>query len=470
MLDSYFQQILELNPSFAAYLGYKSKRVLSRFENPISDEYISKYKAILKNYKTSHDPTIRFIVKLGNDSFKYPFHLMPMNSFENPITEFEFLNKTVYPKNRSLYMVRKQDFNAFIDTAMSRMREGIKKGITIPKIICNELSKDIPAEYENLKHFLRNEYMSACRDTIGLCALPNGRAMYKFLVLKHCTFNINPSKIHAFGKNEVAVLYKKLSGMKKPNPVYFNSRSELLAAYQENYNKIVKEILPMHFSYIPKTRCKIEAMPKNMQDAGAGAYYFPRLNIFYVNTRNLKEHDKANTFTLTMHETVPGHHYHFAHMEEHGLSYAKQYSIDNTALVEGWALYAETLGPETYGSVVAQLFRAVRLVVDTGVHYFGWPYEKALSYMQKYLPYKKSELETELKRYICIPGQALAYSLGKHKILALKKRFLGSGLGDEKDFHEFLLKDGVIPFDAIESSLRRKIYNKTKYNVYFQGS
>ena len=163
--------------------------------------------------------------------------------------------------------------------------------------------------------------------------------------------------------------------------------------------------------------------------------------------------------TLTMHETVPGHHYHFAYMEEHGLSYAKQYSIDNTALIEGWALYSETLGPQTHGAVVAQLFRAVRLVVDTGVHYFGWPYEKALAYMKEHLPYKKTELETELKRYICAPGQALAYSLGKHKIMSLKRRFMGAGLGDEKDFHEFLLKDGIVPFSSIKIVTSKKKKN-----------
>lgn len=461
-LEVYFKDVLELNPSFAAYLGYKSKPVLSRFENTISEEYIEKYRGILKRHAGASDPTLRFAVKMGKRALSFPFHLMPFNSFENPITEFDFLNKTVYPRNQGLYKLRKLDFDKFIDTGIDRMLEGMRKNITIPRIICSELVRDIPSGYEKLSRFLKKEYMPACRESIGLCALPNGRAMYRFLVLSHCTFYMSPAKIHALGKQEVSELSKKLSAIKKPRPEYFGSRKELMAAYEENYEKIVREVLPAHFSYIPKTRCKIEPMPKNMQSSGAGAYYFPRLNTFYVNTRDLKENDKANMFTLTMHETVPGHHYHFAYMEEHGLSYAKQYSIDNTALIEGWALYSETLGPETYGAIVAQLFRAVRLVVDTGVHYFGWSYDRALAYMQKHLTYKKSELETELKRYICIPGQALAYSLGKHKILSLKKRFIRAGLGDEKAFHDFLLKDGVVPFEAIESSLRRKICNKTK--------
>jgi uncharacterized protein (DUF885 family) len=456
-LEQYFEEILDITPSFAAYLGYKSKRVLSRFENTISDEHIQQYKAILDRHKGARDPTLRYAVKMGTRALKFPFHLMPMNSFENPITEFDFLNKTVYPRNKELYNMRKQDFAIFIDTAIARMREGVSNKITIPNIICKELIRDVPKGYEPLKRFLKEEYMPACRHSIGLCALPNGRAMYRFLVENYCTFYMSPAKIHALGKKEVAELSKKLSGINKPKPEYFSSRKELMAAYKDNYEKIVRDILPAHFSYIPKTRCKIEPMPKNMQESGAGAYYFPRLNIFYVNTRDLKEHDKANMFTLTMHETVPGHHYHFAYMEEHGLSYAKQYSIDNTALIEGWALYSETLGPQTHGAVAAQLFRAVRLVVDTGVHYFGWPYEKALTYMQEHLPYKKTELETELKRYICIPGQALAYSLGKHKILSLKKGFMGAGLGDEKDFHEFLLKDGIVPFSAIKlDELKKK--------------
>lgn len=458
-LEDYFKAVLKLNPSFAAYLGYRSKNVLAHFENPVSDEYIAAYRALLRRHRGCSDPTLRFAVKTGTMSLRHPFHLMPMSSFENPITEFDFLNKTIYPKDTALYESRKRDFDSYIQTATKRMREGISKGITIPKIICKELLRDVPSG--PLKRFLRDEYMPACRNTIGLCDLPNGRAMYRFLVLSHCTFYTSPSKIHELGKREVAALSTKLKGLKKPKPEHYSSTKDLMAAYEGMYRKIVSDVLPEHFSYIPKTPCKVLPMPKNMQGAGAGAYYFPRLNTFYVNTRDLKEHDRANMFTLTMHETVPGHHYHFAHMEEHGLPYAKQYSIDNTALIEGWALYAESLGPETHGSVVAQLFRAVRLVVDTGVHYFGWSYKRALAYMQEFLPYKRSELETELKRYICIPGQALAYYLGKHHILGLKRRFIRGGLGDEKDFHEFLLEDGVVPFESID----RKLDSMLKKNL-----
>lgn len=450
-LEDYFGAVLKLNPSFAAYLGYKSRGVLSRYENPLSDEHMAAYAALLRRHGDAKDPTLRFAVKTGTIALRHPFHLMPMSSFENPVTEFDFFNKTVYPQDRALYEGRKRDFDAYVDTAIARMREGVRKGITIPRAVCRELLRDLPQG--PLRSFLRDEYMPACRETIGICDLPNGRAMYRFLVLSHCTFYKSPRSIHELGKREVAALSRKLKTLRKPRPEYCSSRKELLAAYEGMYRKIVGEVLPAHFSYIPRTPCKILPMPKNMQQAGAGAYYFPRLNTFYVNTRDLKEHDRANMFTLTMHETVPGHHYHFAYMEEHGLSYARQYSINNTALIEGWALYAESLGPETHGAIVAQLFRAVRLVVDTGVHYFGWSYERALAYMRGHLPYKRSELETELKRYICIPGQALAYYLGKHHILGLKRRFIGGGLGDEKAFHDFLLEDGVVPFESIDRKL-----------------
>lgn len=460
-MEAYFDDILDLYPSLAVFLGKKSTKLYKTYENAISDDHIARYKAVLTKYKKSRDPCLRFIVEQGFESLKLPFDKMPLNSFENAISEFDFMNKNVYPENTNWLSMREKCFVEFLHTCVDKMREGMACGIVLPKIICKELLRDIPDKYGFLKDFVKNEYLPKCRNSVGLCALGSGAKMYKFLIKSYCTFYVSPEKIHKFGLQEVAKLSKELKKL-DDTKTYCKDKEELIALYKKNYEDICKNLLPKYFHYIPRTPCKILAVPKAMETAGAGGYYYPRMNRFYVNTRDLKENAIENSMTLTIHETVPGHHYQYAYMEEHGLSLAKQYALDNTALVEGWALYAESLGPVTHGGVAAQLFRAVRLVVDTGIHWYGWSFEKALAYMKKYLPYTESELRTEVLRYICIPGQALAYALGKDCILKLKAKYLKAGLGDVKDFHDFLLEDGVVPFVMLQQKLDRLISRKRK--------
>ena len=453
-LDRYFDDILDLCPTLAAYYGDKSRKAQFHYENTQSDDFNSNYYKILKKYKRTKHPGLRYLVKTGLAYMRLPFDLMPITSFENPITDFDFMNKTksIYSPDPKALASRQKDFDVFIATCITRMREGMAIGITIPRIICLELIRDIDAStYPVFTKFLKYEYLPTCRNTIGLCALPNGKAMYRHHIRSTCTFYMSPVKIRAFGKKEVARLSRALIASNKPQPVYYKTRKEIIQQHTLCYKDICKNVLPKYFHHIPATPCKIKPMPRNMEDSGTGAYYLPRLNIFYVNTRDVKEHDMHGMYTLTMHETVPGHHYQYAYMAEKRMTKAQQFAIDNTAFVEGWALYAETLGHQDSGGISAQLFRAVRLVVDTGIHYFGWSYARTLSYMKKHLSsfMKESEIITELKRYICI--------LGKEHILQLRTKYLKTGLGDIKDFHDFLLEDGMIPFEVIDQKLKRLI-------------
>jgi uncharacterized protein (DUF885 family) len=162
-----------------------------------------------------------------------------------------------------------------------------------------------------------------------------------------------------------------------------------------------------------------------------------------------------------MHESLPGHHYQFYYMIENNIPLYKIYSINNTAFIEGWALYSETLGPLNNGAIMAQIFRAVRLVVDTGIHYYGWSYNKAYKYMKKHISYSEEELKIELYRYICIPGQAVAYYMGKNYILKLRNLYINVyKLGDIKQFHDFILEDGVVTFDYLMKKLIKQKNNR----------
>ena len=459
-MEEYYADLLRIDPTLSAILGDKSDFAQRHYTNNISDQYINKFKKILEKYKNTTDPVLKYIINLERESFKHqfePIHFVPIT---NPINDFKMYNDTLYKPGKLAYLSRQRDFDAYIKSCVQHMRRGIRIGVVLPKIICDQLIQDIvDPHYFWFRDFLIKEYKPKCRESIGLCDMTSGNAMYKFLIKATCTFDIDPVTIHAYGKKEVTRILQLQKTVKHVENTYCKSRREMLSEFRKHYKHINTVLMPkyFHMADIPKTVCKIKAMPKHMEASGAGGNYYPNMETFYVNARDLKEHAKENMYTLTLHETVPGHHFQFAHYSEKKLSLAKQFAVGNTALDEGWALYAETLGPQNAGSLASQMFRAVRLVVDTGIHHYGWSFDQALAYMMKYLPYKESEMITEIKRYISIPAQALAYALGKQHIVQLRDSFIKHKLGDIRDFHAFLFEDGTIPFELIDAKLWKKI-------------
>lgn len=174
---------------------------------------------------------------------------------------------------------------------------------------------------------------------------------------------------------------------------------------------------------------------------------------------------------LSLHEGKPGHHFQFQYMIETKVPIYRQYAVNNIAFVEGWALYAESLGNyknspyEYFGKLTYELFRAVRLVVDTGIHYYNWTMEDAVAYMTRHLALSRSEIETEVFRYICIPAQAVCYKIGERRLHALKQKYLkafGHSTQSVKDFHKYVLEDGIIPLSILERKINNLIEKRKK--------
>ncbi len=340
----------------------------------------------------------------------------------------------------------------------------------------------IPA-YKKLYEFIKNEYLYKCRETIGFSDLPDGKNWYAYEVKRITTTNLKPEEIFDIGKNEIKRIEKEINkirkqvgferGMqdffdylKKEESFYFTDRNALLDGYEEMGKRIDSKI-PELFNIIPKAGYKIKPVEKFREKSAAGAQYMGatpdgfRPGIFYVNTYDLKAHPKFGMVTLFLHEVNPGHHFQISlQQEQKDLPKFRRFG-GYTAYVEGWALYAESLGRELglykdpyqyYGTLSAEMFRAVRLVVDVGMHVKGWSREKALAFFMDNLSAVESESIAEIERYLVIPGQALSYKIGQLEISKMRKKTekeLGSKF-DIKAFHDEILSDGALPLDVLE--------------------
>ena len=391
-----------------------------------------------------------------------------------------------------------------IDLLDSFIEKGQYK-ISIP----TQLQKRYPKLYESyleimrvhgevlvsLNSFLRDYYLKKCRKTIGLCHIRNkvnklydGRHCYKTMVSRQLSMKMHPDEIHKIGLQEVQRVYGELQETKKKlgygslsmkafyramltdQKYKFKSREAVINAFVDKREELYKTIVPKYFySNVDKY-----AIIHANESANAAAYYYPgnqrskRKGAFYVNLRNIDEHPKYSITALSLHEGVPGHHYQFQYMVQKQIPYYKYYMV-STAFVEGWALYAESLYDydnhplDYFGKLTYEMFRSVRLVVDTGIHWKGWSYDRALAYMKKYIAMVDSELEAELDRYICWPAQALTYKIGELTIRKWKEEFIhkfGDSPDSIKKFHELLLEDGVLPMQVLE----RKLFTFIKHS------
>jgi uncharacterized protein (DUF885 family) len=261
--------------------------------------------------------------------------------------------------------------------------------------------------------------------------------------------------------------------MKARNDMYFTSREELLGAYQKFHGE-VDPLLPKFFNLRPKTDYEVRLVePFREASASAGQYQGPSLDgkrpgIFYVNAYDLKARPRWALTSLALHEAAPGHHFQISLQRElSDLPMFRRFSSD-TAYIEGWGLYAEYLGYEMgiyqdpvqrFGALDAELWRAIRLVTDTGIHYSGWTRQQTIDYMLANSPSEMTRAVSEAERFAAIPGQALAYKIGQLKIVELRKR-AEKALGPKFSvaaFHDEVLKDGAVPLEVLEAKIDRWI-------------
>jgi uncharacterized protein (DUF885 family) len=264
--------------------------------------------------------------------------------------------------------------------------------------------------------------------------------------------------------------------MKSRDDMYFSSREELLTTYQ-GFGASVAPLLPTYFNLRPTTGYEVRLVePFREVSAAGGQYSAPSLDgarpgIFYVNAYDLKARPRSALAALSLHEAAPGHHFQIALQRElTNLPMFRRFSRD-TAYSEGWGLYAEWLGYEMgiykdpvqrFGALDGELWRAVRLVTDSGMHFKGWTRQQTLDYMYANSPAEPTRAIAEAERFAAIPGQALAYKVGQLKLVELRKR-AEKALGkkfDVREYHDEVLKDGAVPLEVLEAKIERWIAAK----------
>ena len=345
--------------------------------------------------------------------------------------------------------------------------------------------------YRELRAFVADEYMPATRDSSGMAALPNGEAWYAYNARSSTTTDLTPAQIHQIGLDEVERIHgliqtevmdkvgfegslQEFFEFMKTDPRFqFESEAALLEHYRGLEAKVNAGV-PALFSLTPKADFEIRPVePFRAQSAAGGSYMRPsedgtRPGVFYVNTYDLPTRQTWDAEDLFLHEAIPGHHFQIALQQElTGLPMFRRFGGE-TAFTEGWGLYAESLGKELgvytdpysyFGYLQNELWRAIRLVVDTGLHSRGWTREQVIAYMLENSATAETPAISETERYMAIPGQALAYKIGELKIQALRDR-AEAELGDDFDiraFHAEVLKDGSVPLEILERKIERWI-------------
>lgn len=342
--------------------------------------------------------------------------------------------------------------------------------------------------YRELQDFIRTEYLAACRDgKPGLVSMKDGPALYKALIEQTTTTDMSAEQIHRIGLDEVARVRHDMLAIKdkvgfrgtlreffdhlRTDPQFkFASKQALL----DGYNAIrvrVDAAVPKLFSLTPKSPFEIRPVPAySEQNEAAGSYRQgtpdgTRPGIFFVNTYDLPSRTTPGMETLFLHEAIPGHHFQIALAQENEALPNFLRFNGNTAFVEGWALYAESLGPElgmftdpyqAFGSLDDEMLRAMRLVLDTGIHAKGWTREQAIRYMLDNSAQSETDARAEVERYIAIPGQALAYKVGALTIRRLRteaEQALGARF-DPREFHAQVLDTGALPMAVLEAKIR----------------
>ena len=357
------------------------------------------------------------------------------------------------------------------------------------------IEQSILPAYQKLHDFWVSEYYPNTRETIGLSSLPNGEQWYAFGVKVSTTTNLLPKEIHEIGLREVKRIRAEMdkiikgSGFEgtreeffeflRGDPQFYYSKPEhLLAGYRDICKRADAE-LPKLFGKFPRLPYGVREVPEYSAPSQTTAYYHGgslkagRPGWFYANTYKLETRPKWEMEALALHEAVPGHHLQIALAQEiEGVPKFRKHG-HYTAFVEGWGLYSESLGEEMgfyndpyskFGQLTYEMWRAIRLVADTGMHAFGWDRQKAIDYFKANAGKQEHDITVEVDRYIVWPGQALAYKIGELKIKELRK-FAIKELGDRFDirgFHDTVLGSGAVPLSILEQNVKNYVTAEIK--------
>jgi uncharacterized protein (DUF885 family) len=464
------------------------------------------------------------------DGWGFDEHLMPLNADSGFHTEFALMPKQMVfasADDYGKYLARLKAFPRYMDGHIALMREGLEKGITIPRAALagiessieplagdkpeanalwgpfanmpatldqttrerlqaegrTALNEGVIPAYRTFLAFMTKEYLPGARETLAATALPNGASYYAFLVRRFTTLDLDAERVHQIGLQQVAALQQEMdkamreTGFQgtfaafleflRTDPQFYPKTAEQLLAQASFIAKRMDGRLPSLFSRLPRQPYSVAPVPEYLAPKYTAGRYSPNPptgtepGYYWVNTYALHTRPLYNLEALTLHEAVPGHH----------LQYALSYELDKlppfrrysyiSAFGEGWGLYSEWLGLEAgfytdpysnFGRLTYAMWRAARLVVDTGLHAKGWTRQQAIDYLASHTALSVHECTTEIDRYISWPGQALSYKIGELKIRELRERAqktLGSAF-DVRRFHDAVLVNGSVPMPVLE--------------------
>ena len=552
LMDSEWSKVVSDNPVYASSMGdlrfnteWSDSSITKINENHQHDQSVldalnvmaiddfdelntTNYKLFKKQYENSVE------------SFEYQTYLMPFSHRGGIQLEHETVN--ILPlRNAEHYLdwiERLSKLEVVIDTEIEKAKKGIETGTVPPRFLMQKVfdqiklqafvspetspffrafesmdrsisqedidaiqakaknviaTKVIPA-YLKLHQFFEDSYLPACRISIGIKDINNGKRYYEYLARKFTTTTLTPQEIHNIGLLEVARIKTEMEAVieevkwqgtfkgflddLRSNPkFYYETSEELFEAYLATSKRIDPELVNI-FKVLPSMPYGLKPIPIESAPDTTTAYYQrpaadgSRAGYYYVNLYRPEVRPKYEIEVLSVHEAVPGHHLQIALAMELDLPNFRKYG-GVTAFVEGWGLYSESLGYDLglykdpysqFGQLTYDMWRAIRLVVDTGMHYFDWSRQDAINYFLDNSAKTKQDVMNEVDRYINWPGQALAYKIGQLKIQELKdraKKELGDSF-DIKDFHHEVLKRGALPLDILEQYIDQWILEAKK--------
>ena len=553
LAEAYFDRSLALNPVAATSVGdARYNHLYTASFSPESRaaahalmaEYAPRLQAIDRTaldeeHQTTYD-VFRWNLDGQRRAEQFPSHLVPLNQFFNFTASFAQMGagtglhpfRTV--KDYEDFLSRMRGFQQAVDAAIANMREGMATGVVQPRVLMErvlpQLSAhvvddstkslfwgpitNLPADFSpadrarltaqygqairetvvptfrRLHDFVRDEYLPRTRNTVGLAALPNGRAWYENQVRAVTTTSLTPEQIHAIGLAEVARIHREMEGVMRQvgwqgdlasfmrhvqtDPRFrYATRDEMLADFRAAQARIDASTGRL-FDVKPRANYEIRPVePFRERSASGGSYTAASLDgtrpgVFYLNTYDPPSRARYGMESLLIHEGSPGHHFQISIARElEHLPRLRRFS-GFTAYTEGWGLYAETLGRDLglytdpyqyFGYLSSELWRAIRLVLDTGIHAKGWTLEQASEYARANSATSETTIQAEVERFAAIPGQGLAYKMGEMKITELRRRaqaVLGPRF-DIKAFHRAVLESGALPLDVLDARIDRWI-------------
>lgn len=409
----------------------------------------------------------------------------------------EGMEAGVTPPKITLRDVPQQIRNQLVDDAsQSPLLKGfVEIPVTVDPLQAESLRKRAAAAYsqqvvpalERLLEFAESEYLPGARESIAARDLPDGKAWYRHNVALRTTTDLSPQQIHEIGLSEVKRIrgemeviiestgfegsFEEFLHFLRTDPQFYHSSAEDLMREYRDISKRADPELTRLFGILPRTPYGVIEVPDYAAKSTTTAYYqrgslkAGRPGYYFANTYALETRPRWEMEALSLHEAVPGHHLQISIQQElEGLPWFRQ-NPSYTAFVEGWGLYSESLGEEMgfykdpyskFGQLTYEMWRAIRLVVDTGMHYLGWSREQAIDFFKENAGKSEHDIVVEIDRYIVWPGQALAYKIGELKIKELRAH-AEEALGDEFDiraFHDEVLGKGAVPLSVLEANIR----------------